>query len=181
MEIINSFLDTLHKYDYFAFYWLGAVAFFALIFALVVSSKKPTLSGLMLLLVIFSAFVGPFLTYFKIHDYLYGTNVKLTYIKQMQFADILLLRGKLTSYGNEQIDKCRLHTFVVPPQEGFKESLEPIFLLKPLKKMTKTFETELKKGDTSKEFVIKFTNFKHSKEINSSHIYIYPECFTEKK
>jgi hypothetical protein len=181
MEVINSFLDTLHKYDYFAFYWLGAVAFFALIFALVISAKKPTLSGFMLLLVILAVFVGPFFTYSKIHDYLYGTDVKLTYIKQMKFADVLLLRGTLTSYGEERIDKCRLHTFVVPPQEGFKESLEPLFLLKPLKKKSLVFETELNKGDTSKEFIIKFTNFKHSKEINSSHIYIYPECFVEKK
>jgi hypothetical protein len=178
--VLQAFIQTLHQYDYYAFYWLGAVAFFALLLALVVSVKKPTLSAMMLLVMILTVFVGPFITYKQIHNYLYGTNVELTYIKQMQFADVLLLRGKITSYGEERIDKCRLHTFVIPPQDGFLENIEPLFVLNPIKKKTTVVETQMENGDSEK-FMIKFKDFKHSKEINSSHIYIYPECFSEGK
>jgi hypothetical protein len=177
-ELVNNFVNTLHQYDYYAFYWLGALAFISIIFALIVQ-KKQTLSGLLLLTAILSIFVGPFVSYFKVHNYLYGTDIELTYVKKMQFADVLLIRGKITAKGEEDITKCRLHTFVTPRQEGVMRDLQSLFVLNPLKRKVEVLEKELKKGESS-TFKIKFKNFKTSKDVNSSDIYIYPECFKEK-
>ena len=96
----------------------------------------------------------------------------------MKFADVLFIKGTLTSIGKEEITRCYLHTFVMPPKEGFLKTLQPLWALKPIQR--EKFEIEQRiKNKESTEFQLKFTNFKYSKDINDSDIYIYRECFNE--
>jgi len=176
-EPLSAFIQTLHPYDFYSLYWLGAVAFFSLILTIILRNR-PTMAGFLLLIFLSTFTVAPFVNYYFIHQYLYGTSYKLDYIKQMQFADVLLIRGTITSTGKEEITRCRLHTFVMPPQEGFMKNLQPLWVLKPIKR--EKFEIEERiQPNNSAEFQIKFTNFRYSKEINESDIYIYRECFSE--
>ncbi len=176
-EPLSAFIQTLHPYDFYALYWLGGVAFFSLVLILLLKNHH-TISGFLLLIFLSTFTVAPFVSYYFIHKYLYGTSYKLDYIKQMQFADALFIKGTLTSTGKEEITRCRLHTFVMPPQEGFMKNLQPLWVLKPIKR--EKFEIEERiLPNNSAEFQLKYTNFKYSKEINESDIYIYRECFSE--
>jgi hypothetical protein len=177
-ELIQNFINTLHPYDYYAIYWLGAVLFFLIVLIILLRAKEGLAAFLMLIFmsIFFFGFVG---TYFLIHKYLYGTTYKIDYIKQMKFANVLVLKGTLTSSGEENITDCKLHTFITPPQDGFMKNLQFLYAIKPLKKDTFIISENLEKGQST-EFKMKFLNFKYSKDINSSDIYIYRECFNKK-
>ena len=95
----------------------------------------------------------------------------------MKFANVMVIKGVFHSSGEENISECKFHTFILPPQEdGLKKKLEFLYVLRPLKKETFVIHENLSKGDSS-EFKFKFINFKSAKDINSSDIYIYRECF----
>jgi hypothetical protein len=173
-EIIFSFVSNLHDYDFYALYWLGALIFFSFLLAVLV--KKSWLANILVLVGFVSMVFGPFVSYFVIHKYLYGTEMEINYVRQMEFADVLIVRGKFTAQGEEDISECRFHTFVTPPQDGFFEYIQPLLVLNPIARKTETLEIPLQKGESS-DFKIKFKEFKHHKELNASDIYIYRECF----
>ena len=174
-ESILNFYSTLHPYDMYALYWLGAVLFFLIILIFIIR-EKVGLSTFLLIIFMTLLFFGAPISYLKIHHYLYGTKYEIDYIKHMKFANVLVVKGKLTSTGDENITNCNLHSFVMPPQDGFMKNLQVLYAIKPLKRKKITIEENLEKGDNT-EFKIKYSNFKYKKDINSSDIYIYRECF----
>jgi len=176
-EFIENFINTLHPYDLYAVYWLGAVIFFLIILMIIVREKAGLSAFLMLIFMTFLFFGTPF-SYLKIHQYLYGTEYKIDYIKHMKFANVLVAKGKITSIGEDNITTCKLHTFVMPPQDGFMKKIQIFYAMKPLKKQTFIIEKNLQKGDST-EFKLKFVKFKYNEDINSSDIYIYRECFNK--
>jgi len=176
-EFIKHFIETLHPYDFYALYWLGAVLFFLLILIVILRAKEG-LSAFLLLIFMSLTFFGFPTSYFLIHKYLYGTEYKIEYIKKMEFANVLVVKGVLTSSGEENITNCKLHTFITPPQDGFMENLQFMYLIKPLKKQSFEINELLEKGQST-DFKMKFTNFNSKKEINSSNIYIYKDCYNK--
>jgi hypothetical protein len=176
-ETLLNFYSTLHPYDFYSLYWLGGVAFFLMILIIMLRDKI-AIAGFLLIIFLTSLTVGPFFVYFKMHDYLYGTNYKINYIKQMEFANVMIVKGDLTSYGEENITNCNFHSFVMPPQEGFMKSIQFLYAIKPIKRKSFKIDIDLQKGQTA-EFKLKFTNFKYKKDINESDIYIYRECFNK--
>ncbi len=176
-ESLKAFYSTLHPYDFYSFYWLGGIAFVSLILIILLRNNH-TITGLLTIIFLSTFTIAPIVNYYFIHQYLYGTTYKLDYLKQMKFADVLFIKGTLTSIGKEEITRCYLHTFVMPPKEGFLKTLQPLWALKPIQR--EKFEIEQRiKNKESTEFQLKFTNFKYSKDINDSDIYIYRECFNE--
>jgi len=177
-EGLINFFDTLHPYDFYGLYWLGAVLIFLLILIVILRDKVGVSASLMLVFMMLIFFAPPFL-YIKIHKYLYGTEYQIEYIKQMKFANVLVIKGKLISNGEANITNCKLHTFVMPPQDGFMKDFQILYAIKPLKKDTFDIDKPLENGETT-EFKLKFTQFTYSKDINNSDIYIYRECFNNK-
>lgn len=174
-EILENFINTLHQYDFYALYWLGALIFFLLILIVIVREKEG-LSAFLMLILLSLLFFGAPISYLKIHEYLYGTKYKITYIKQMKFANTLVVKGEITSTGESNISKCKLHTLILPPQDGFLKDIQILFAINPLKKDTFEIDELIEKGEST-NFKLKFTKFKHNKDINASDIYIYRECF----
>ena len=176
-ETLINFSNTLHPYDFYAIYWLGAVIFLLLILIIILREKTGLSAFLMLIFMTLLFFGAPYL-YLKIHKYLYGTEYKIEYIKQMKFANVLVVKGTLISTGEENITTCKLHSFVMPPQDGFMKNLQVLYAIKPLKRKMFQIEENLQKGETT-DFKLKFSQFKSSQDINSSDIYIYRECFNK--
>jgi len=173
--VLRHFYDTLHPYDLYAFYWIISVA--TLLFILIILLRKNLVASLLtfLFLFLFIFFVPP-IAYLEIHKYLYGTKYKITYLKQMKFADVMIIQGELKNIGDENITECRLHTYILPPQDGFMKNLQFIYLIKPIKKGIFVVEKKINVGE-SVDFKLKINHFKYSKELNSSDIYIYRECY----
>ena len=174
---VKEFLNTLHPYDLYGLYWLGGVIFLLFILAILLR-KNPITSVSLLLISFLMIFITPPFIYFKVHKYLYGTDYNITYLKQMKFANVLVIQGEIKNVGEENITKCNLYTFVTPPQDGFLKNLEPLFVLNPIKKKVVVLDEDINVGETT-EFKVKFINFKSTKDINSSDIYIYRECYNE--
>ena len=174
---ILHFLETLHIYDLYGFYWLSGVAILLLILALLLR-RNQTIMGLLLIMFLYVIFLGPPLIYIQIHNYLYGTKYNIDYVRQMKFAPVMVIRGTITNMGEENITKCKMHTYVLPPQEGFMKNLQFLYLIKPVDKRIFVMEKPIPKGETT-DFKLRFTDFRYPKEINSSDIYIYRECWNE--
>jgi hypothetical protein len=175
-DLIDNFVATLHIYDIFAMLWLGLVLLLIAILVIIFRKNVKIVAGLTLLFLILTFFAPPTL-YILTHKYLYGTEYTINYIKQMKFANVMVVKGTFRSNGEANISECRFHTFILPPQkDGLKKELEFLYVLRPLRKETFVIHENLSKGETA-EFKFKFVNFKSAKDINSSDIYIYRECF----
>jgi Txe/YoeB family toxin of Txe-Axe toxin-antitoxin module len=66
----------------------------------------------------------------------------------------------------------------MPPQNGFLKNLQVLYAVKPIQRRTFTIENSFEPQATT-EFKMKFTGFKYSREINSSDIYIYRQCYNK--
>jgi hypothetical protein len=175
-QSILQFVATLHPYDYYGLIWLLVVLFFLLVFIYLIREKVALAS---ILSILFFALLigGPPGIYYMVHKYLYATKYSIEYVRQMHFAKVLIIKGSLQLIGKEDsVDQCKLYFFVLPKLDGFKENLKYLYFLKPLKKGSLLLNKKLEKGDEL-EFKMKFYNFVYSKEINSSDIYIYRNCY----
>ena len=141
-ESLKAFYSTLHPYDFYSFYWLGGIAFVSLILIILLRNNH-TITGLLTIIFLSTFTIAPIVNYYFIHQYLYGTTYKLDYLKQMKFADVLFIKGTLTSIGKEEITRCYLHTFVMP-QRGILKTLQPLWALKLFNEKNSKLNKELK-------------------------------------
>ena len=91
---VKEFLNTLHPYDLYGLYWLVGVIFLLFILAILLR-KNPIASVSLLLISFLMIFITPPFIYFKVHKYLYGTDYNITYLKQMKFANVLVVQGEI--------------------------------------------------------------------------------------
>jgi hypothetical protein len=175
-EKVLGVIESFHQYDYIAFTLIIALFFMLIILSIALREKK----GLALSIIFFSVMlliVGPVLSYFKVHNTLYGTDYNLTVVKRLTFTDVLLIRGEIEATGSEPLQKCDITTYITRQPDDFFENYQELYLLKPLHKRSQTlyFEENLTKGDKH-PFRVRVAPYTYSKEINSSHIFIYRNC-----
>ena len=175
-EKVEAIVNTFHQYDYIAFSLIIALFFMLIILAIVLREKKG-LAMLIVLISLVTIIVMPVVSYFKIHDTLYGTDYELTVVKRLNFTDVMLIRGEIEATGSEPLQSCDITTYVTRQPESFLSDYQYLYLLKPLHKRTQKlyFEDNLTKGEKF-PFRVRVAPYTYSKEINSSHIFIYRNC-----
>jgi hypothetical protein len=156
--------------------WIFLFFFLLLIFSILIRDKKTT-SIFAVLVAFLTITVMPVYSYFFVHDYLYGTETKINYLKQLEYTDSLIIKGDIKNIGEEKIEKCRIFAKVLPKIPSYMETFEFLYKLKPTVATQIDLENlDLNKND-SFEFKIKIENFKTSRELNISDISIYPNCY----
>jgi hypothetical protein len=175
-EKVLGVVDSFHQYDYIAFTLIIALFFMLIILSIVIRERKGLALSIIFLSVVLLT-VGPILSYFKVHSTLYGTDYNLTVVKRLNFTDVLLIRGEIEAQGSEPLQKCDITTYITRQPDSFLEGYQELYLLKPLHKRSQTlyFEDNLTKGEKH-PFRVRVAPYTYSKEINSSHIFIYRNC-----
>lgn len=106
-----TFLQHLSLYDYLLF---GGVLFFFL-FSLAIAilfhhKLKIAVTFILLAFIILTA--GPPVGYFVLHYYLYKHTISLNTVRDLQFTDALVVKGKVKNISNVPIQECTLHISV---------------------------------------------------------------------
>jgi len=178
-ELILFYRETLHEYDLFAMVWIFVFFFLLLIFSILIRHRKTT-SLFAVLIAFITITILPIYSYFFIHDHLYGTKTEITYLKQLEFTDSIIIEGDLQNIGEEKIEQCKIFAKVLPKLPSYLDSFDFIFNLKSSKSAQIDLEDLNLEKYQSMHFKIKIENFKTSRELNISDISVYPNCYSKR-
>ena len=153
---ITDYIQHLTIYDYFAISWVGVFFFFIMMIVFLNIKKRTKFSiSLLLISLILVAFSPIFIKlYFdKTVRKVEILNQKIT---KLNFANMLIIKGKLQKKNKIDYKKCRIFTKVVKKDENkYKNILNN---LKPLRKMSILLDRELKK-ENKERFKIVMKDF----------------------
>ncbi len=163
-SILESFIASLHIYDYILFGASGAL--FLLLLLLAIILRKKTGLSLSLVLVSFIVIVaGPIAGYQYIHTTLYKTRISDLVIKRLEFSQALLIKGDITNIGRETFHSC---TISAKAYKGANNILEEyVNPLKSFQKMSILKEVSMDINDTV-DFKLIMEPFTYSNEYNIS-------------
>ncbi len=143
-EKILEFIHGLNNYDYILFGALFVIFLLLLIMAMLLR-KKAFFASIFLILSLGTLFVGPFVGYIQLHNYLYKNSAKITEIKALEFTPTLIVKGALTNESQRDFSTCKIQVNIF--KVAHNQILDAIFPLNPFQKVW-IAETEIKKGET---------------------------------
>ena len=163
-NFINSFISTLHTYDYIIF--SISLALFILLLVLAILLKEKTKTSLFLVLSSFVILIaGPIGGYKYIHTTLFKNEISNLVVKKLEFSQALVIKGELTNLGKQNFKKCKIKVKAFKGSNNFFE--EFVYALKPFQKMT-IIKEETLDINQSIEFKMILEPFTYSKEYNIS-------------
>lgn len=166
---INTFISSLHTYDYILFGISGALFLLLLILAIILR-KKTNLSLLLVLISFLILLLGPISGYLYIHSTLYKNEISQLYIKRLQFSEALVIKGKVTNLGKQSFNKCKISASTYKRPDGILEEI--VYPLKPFQKKS-ILKIEALDINESLDFKMILEPFTYSKEYNVS---VKAEC-----
>jgi len=161
---LQSFIATLHTYDYILFAISGALFILFLILAILLRAKT-AISLIFVLLSFIILVAGPIVGYNYIHTMLYKTEISELTIKRLEFSEALVIKGKLTNLGKQTFHKCTISSKAYKGATNFLEEI--VLPLKPFKRMS-ILKIEDLDINRSLEFKMILEPFTYSKEYNIS-------------
>ncbi len=161
---LQSFIATLHTYDYILFGVSGGLFLLLLLLAILLRGKV-FLSLIFVFLGFGVLIAGPIFGYNYIHTMLYKTEISDLQIKRLEFSEALVIKGTLTNLGKQTFHKCKISSKAYKGASNFLEEI--VFPLKPFKKMS-IFKTEALDINQSLKFKMILEPFTYSKEYNIS-------------
>ncbi len=161
---LESFIATLHTYDYILFGISGALFLLILLLAIVLR-KKVGLSLFLVLLSFIIIIAGPTLGYQYIHATLYKTELTDLTIKRLEFSEAVVIKGTLTNLGKQSFNRCKISAKAYRGADNFLEEL--VLPLKPFQKMSILKEEKIDINN-SIDFKMILEPFTYSKEYNIS-------------
>ena len=162
--IFQSFLETLHLYDYVLFSASAALFLLLLILAIILRNKV----GFSLFLVLLSFIIliaGPIVGYKYVHSSIYKTEVSDLSIKKLEFSQAIVIKGTLKNLGQEAFKRCTVSSSAYKGADNFLEEL--VYPLKPFMKRSIIKEENID-INKSTDFKLMLEPFTYSKEYNIS-------------
>ncbi len=153
---IFDYIHHLTIYDYFAYSMVGVFFLFSFIVFLMIAKRRLGLGLLWLVLSIMTVFASPFM----IKIYFDKTVKKVDIVDlnntQLDFAKMLVIKGKLKSQAKIDFVKCRIFAKIIKTDKNKYRNI--LNNLKPKRYVSILLDKELKKGD-SEAFKIVFKKF----------------------
>lgn len=161
---MESFVASLHLYDYILFGVSGALFILILLLAIVLR-KKVGFSLFLVLLAFIIVLAGPILGYNYIHATVYKTEIYELQIKKLEFSQALVIKGNLRNIGSQSFHICTISAKAYKgPTNILEEYVNP---LKPFQKVSILKETPIEVND-SIDFKMMLEPFTYSNEYNIS-------------
>ncbi len=143
-EKILELLHGLTNYDYILFTVIFVIFFLLLILTLVLR-KRAFFASIFLILSLATLFIGPFVGYIQLHDYLYKHSSKITEVKALEFTPALVITGSITNESQRDFSTCKINVNIF--KVAHNQILDAIFPLNPFQTM-QVVETNIVKGET---------------------------------
>lgn len=161
-SLIESFIATLHTYDYILFGISGALFVLILLLAIILR-KKVGFSLILVLLAFIIIVAGPIVGYKYIHATVYKTEISELQIKTLEFSQAVVIKGRLRNIGSQSFHSCKISAKAYPgPTNILEEYVNP---LKPFQKVSILKETPIEIND-SIDFKMMLEPFTYSSEYN---------------
>jgi len=161
---MQTFIESLHTYDYVLFGVVAAL-FLLLLFLAILLRHRVTLSLLLVLLSFIILIVGPIVSYQYIHATIYKTKLSELQIKRLEFSEAVVIKGKVTNQGKEPFKKCEISSSAYRGATNFLQEL--VYPLKPFMKRSIIKEENID-INSSIDFKLMLEPFTYSKEYNIS-------------
>ena len=161
---ITAFIDQLLIYDYALFG--GVILLFILFLILAILLRKKI--GLSLTLVLFAftlLILGPTVGYIQLHQFLFKTTSTVTEVKELQFSQALVVKGKVSNASNREFSTCKITAKIF--KVSGNQYIDMLYPLNPFKKMSIVRDVNLSSGE-SYDFKMIVEPFTYSKEYNLS-------------
>jgi hypothetical protein len=162
-EKILEFIHGLSNYDYILFAALFFIFLLLLILTLLLR-KRAFFASVFLILSLTTLFVGPFIGYIQLHDYLYKNSSKITEIKALEFSPALVVMGNITNESERDFSTCKVNVNIF--KVAHNEFLDTILPYNPFQTMQVT-ETNITKGET-RDLKIIVEPFSYKQDYNVS-------------
>ncbi len=162
-EKILEFLHGLTNYDYILFAALFFV-FLLLVILTLVLRKRAFFASLFLILSLATLFIGPFVSYIQLHDYLYKCNSKITEVKALEFTPALVVTGNITNESQRDFSTCKINVNIF--KVAHNQILDAIFPFNPFQTM-QVVETNILQGET-RDLKIIVEPFSYKEDYNLS-------------
>ncbi len=163
-SLMESFVASLHLYDYILFGVSGALFILILLLAIILRNKTG-LSLLLVLLAFVIVITGPLFGYQYIHTTVYKTEISELQIKKLEFSQALVIKGNLRNIGSQSFHTCTISAKAFKgPTNILEEYVNP---LKPFQKVSILKKTPIEIND-SIDFKMMLEPFTYSNEYNIS-------------
>ena len=158
---ISAFIHSLTNYDYMLF---GAILFLFVLFIIVaiIIRHRLVLSVILVILSFVLLIAGPFVGYFKLHEYLYKNKIEIHSEKKLQFTKAIVVYANIQNISNLDFKECKITAKV--SKFSKKKIKDYLYRFKPIKKMS-IVEEDIKKGEV-REFKMIIEPFTYTKKYN---------------
>lgn len=161
---LQTFVSTLHTYDFIMFGAVGAL--FLLILLLAVLIRQRTVTSLFLILfALILIVIGPIAGYKYVHATVYKTEILDLQVKKLEFTEALVIKGSLKNSGKQSYSRCRISAHAYKGASNLFE--EFVYPLKPFAKVSILKEEDLNITQ-SLDFKLVIEPFTYSDEYNIS-------------
>jgi len=162
--MLESFVASLHAYDYILFAISGALFLLILLLAILLRSKV-ALSLVFVLLAFIIIVAGPIVGYKHIHTTVYKTELTDLLIKKLEFSKAIVIKGKLKNLGTQSFKHCTISAEAYAGATNIlEEYLNPF---KPFQNMSIVKDVNMTVND-SIDFKMMLEPFTYSNEYNIS-------------
>ncbi len=160
---ITAFINELILYDYILF---GSVFVLFILFIIlgIVLRKKIGLAIFLILLAFIILALGPTLGYVKMHDFLFKNTTTLTYQKNLEFTQAIVLKGTLSNESKFNFTSCKITAKVHKASKNKYKNY--LYKFKTIQKSS-ILEEDIAKG-TKRNFKLFIEPFTYSKDYNLS-------------
>lgn len=160
-QIVN-FIHTLGLYDYLLFGGIVFIFAFFLILAVLLHHHLKTAITLIFLSFL-TIIIAPYTGYRILHATLYKHTIALTTVQDLEFSDILLIRGDINNTSNKTFKECTV-TIGISKTHKIKQ-LNKIYPYIPFRSQKITLKGPLKPKE-SQSFKLLIEPFNTSKKFN---------------
>ena len=147
-ELKQRIIDYIHHltiYDYFALSWVGVFFIFIMMIVLLNIKKRTKFAISFFLVSLVLIVFSPIFIKLYFDKTVRKVEILNQKITKLNFANMLIIKGKLQNKGKIDYKKCRIFTKVIKKDENKYKNI--INNLKPLRKMSILLDRELKKEE----------------------------------
>ncbi len=168
---ITDYIQHLTIYDYFAISWVGVFFIFMMMIVFLNIKKRTKFAISLFLISLVLVTFSPIFIKLYFDKTVRKVEILDQKITKLNFANMLIIKGKLQNQGKIDYKKCRVFTKVVKKNKNkYKNILNN---LKPLRNMSIVINQKLKK-ENKESFRIVMKNFK----FNSPYeVKVRGECY----
>lgn len=167
---ILHFIDTLSLYDYILFGGILTLFLILLVLAVLFHHKfKLAIAFVVMAFLLLT--LAPFVGYMVLHNYLYAHTVTVSTVQDLQYSDILLLRGDIKNTSNQTLKQCTL-TFGISKVSSVSLLNDHFYPYLPFRTQKITLTKEIK-PDASESFKVLVEPFNYPKKVS---VRVWSQC-----